>query len=67
MKKTKKNLLINLTDQELDELLGGSFDQLMEPGDITNANESASCICQYKNTSVILNLNKVGGCQCLCN
>lgn len=60
--------MITLTNEEMIYLLGGSTMVLNEfaSSDINNTNSTATCVCSYKNKSVITNDNSVNGCRCLC-
>lgn len=66
----KNNNFKKLNKQELNELKGGNIynlddDSLELPK--RNVNTTGYCSCNYKDTSVIKNINRVTTCICSCN
>lgn len=55
----------NLTSNELEQLKGGI--QSTNTGDVLNKNSVSGCICNYLNSSVVKNDNKVEYCSCICH
>ncbi|MDR2835656.1 MAG: hypothetical protein LBV69_05585 [Bacteroidales bacterium] len=69
--KNLENFNEKLTENELNELIGGiksnygtSKDGSTE--EIKNLNTVASCMCNYNNHQNLINENTVGGCNCNC-
>jgi hypothetical protein len=57
---------IKLTNEELNELIGGQSAKVLELADILNSNTTFECRCYYNNSSAIENSNSSSGCGCIC-
>jgi hypothetical protein len=57
---------IKLTNEELNELIGGQSAKVLELADIINGNSIVGCMCCYSNSSAIENINSANGCRCSC-
>jgi len=58
----KKDSILNLTSEEMKELVGGKLTELT----VRNKNDVKDCLCTYKNKSYIDNKNTTTGCHCMC-
>lgn len=57
----------SLNNEELNELVGGQFDQECAADDVSNNNSVSGCYCSFTNKSVIDNNNTIQGCCCYCD
>ncbi|MDR2408093.1 MAG: TIGR04149 family rSAM-modified RiPP [Bacteroidales bacterium] len=57
---------IELTKEELNELIGGQRAEVLQPADIINDNSTVGCTCNYNNSSAVENRNAADGCICRC-
>lgn len=57
-----------LTENELKELKGALYAlDMIADDDLLNRNLNPGCYCQYKDHSVIRNVNSSTGCMCVCS
>lgn len=61
------NKNLELSQAEMNLLVGGSCQNLMfASDDVNNTNSVAECACSFNNHSAITNTNSADKCMCLC-
>ncbi|MDR0603335.1 MAG: hypothetical protein LBG80_03420 [Bacteroidales bacterium] len=59
---------IKLTNEELENIVGGVTIAIAISGEVDNINGVSNCICDYTDYVIKLkNINNIGGCKCRCN